>query len=354
MKQVFEPLTRLLPKRFPTGRPSLIDVDNEENKEHHDISSTKKEAEDRAQGIVDSAILRMGTTSRTPLFLFVVDEALAEHHSLPMSLLSSVGSVGCGMMRQRSLADVLWILFLTRISREVMALPLNTSINSGDFSYDVIRFLSNALVDTKLLEHSHYEYDVVKVLNTLISHATTRRLNNRNRISSVGLDLLESAFPHIKDETQILLLSRLLMVCPSHQEGESRLDALVNHQSPKIGLIALIRWFQLLSSITKTTKPENLIKCDGFTPAKIRANLFRALYVIIEHEGPDDLITQLFETLKPLMTLEQKHIFFKTAQQQTLHELKLVADTRCKTHSKDSPRAKVLFDVAQWITWLQY
>ncbi|KAK2963962.1 hypothetical protein BLNAU_1039 [Blattamonas nauphoetae] len=145
MKDVFEPLTRLLPDDFPTGRPSLIHVDNEGIKESRKTSSSKNEAEDKARAIVNSAILRMGATSTTPLFVFVVDKDLPDHESLPMSLLSSDSSVGCGMMRQRSLADILWILFLTRISREVMTLPLNTSINSEDFSYDVIHFLSNVL-----------------------------------------------------------------------------------------------------------------------------------------------------------------------------------------------------------------
>ncbi|KAK2957254.1 hypothetical protein BLNAU_7848 [Blattamonas nauphoetae] len=111
MKDVFEPLTRLLPDHFPTRRPSLVHVDKGGKQELRKTSSSTKEAEDRARGIVDSAILRMGATSTTPLFVFVVDEDLADHSSLPMSLLSSDGSIGCGMMRQRSLADVLWICF---------------------------------------------------------------------------------------------------------------------------------------------------------------------------------------------------------------------------------------------------
>ncbi|KAK2947501.1 hypothetical protein BLNAU_17587 [Blattamonas nauphoetae] len=345
LKQVFEPLTRLLPDDFPTGRPSLMHVDNEGNQKQRNASSSKKEAEDRAQAIVDSAILRMGATSRTPLFIFVVDEGLADHSSLPMSLLSSDGSVGCGMMRQRSLADVLWILFLTRISREVMALPLNTSINSSDFSNSVILFLSNVLIDAKVIQHSFYSCSIPTVLNTLTSRATTRRLNYRNRISSVGLELLESAYPHVKDQTHVLLLSHLLMACPSGRNGRSRLDALVNHPSPKIGLVALIRWFQLLSSFAKKIKFEKAIESNGFTLAKIETLLLRAFYQIVEHDGPDDLITQLYEAIKSLRILERQPLFFRTAQQHTLQELKLVADTRCKTHAKDSPRAKVLAKV---------
>ncbi|KAK2947460.1 hypothetical protein BLNAU_17610 [Blattamonas nauphoetae] len=348
-KQVFEPLARLLPDNFPTGRPSLVHVDNEGKQEQNKTSSSKKEADDRARGIVGSAILRMGATSMTPLFMFVVDEDLADHSSLPMSLLSSDESAGRGMMRQRSLADVLWILFLTRISREVMALPLNTSINSADFSNSVIPFLSNALIDAKVLQHSFYSYSIPTVLNTLISRATTRRLNNRNRISSVGLELLEPAYPHVKDQTHVLLLSCLLMACPSHQKGRSRLDVLIDHPSPKVGLVALIRWFQLLSSFAKTIKFEKAIESNGFTLAKVETLLLRAFYQIVEHNGPDDLITQLYEAIKSLLILERQPLFFRTAQQQTLDELKLVADTRCETHTKDSPRGKVLFDVAQWI-----
>ncbi|KAK2957219.1 hypothetical protein BLNAU_7813 [Blattamonas nauphoetae] len=241
MKQVFEPLTRLLPDNFPTGRPSLVHVDTEGKQKQNKTSSSTKEAEDRARGIVDSVILRMGATSRTPLFVFVVDEDLADHSSLPMSLHSSDGSVGCGMMRQRSLADVLWILFLTRISREVMALPLNTSIGSSDLSNFVIPFLYNSLVDAKLLQRGFYESSVHSVLNTLISQTVNHHLDDPDMIPSVGLELLVSAYPHLTDETQILLLSRLLMACPSHQNGRLRLDVLVNHPSPEIGLVALIR-----------------------------------------------------------------------------------------------------------------
>ncbi|KAK2957253.1 hypothetical protein BLNAU_7847 [Blattamonas nauphoetae] len=230
-----------------------------------------------------------------------------------------------------------------------MALPLNTSIGSSAFSNSVIPFLYNSLVDAELLEPSYFSSSVHSVLSTLISQTVTQHLNDPNRIPSVGLELLVSAYPHLKDETDILLLSRLLMVCPSGRKGKSRLDVLVDHPSPKIGLVALIRWFQLLSSFAKTTKLEDAIESNGFTLTKVETLLLRAFYQIVEHDGPDDLITQLYEAINSIMTLEGEPLFFKTAQQQTLDELKLVADTRCETHAKDSPRGKVLFDVAQWI-----
>ncbi|KAK2957246.1 hypothetical protein BLNAU_7840 [Blattamonas nauphoetae] len=349
MKQVFEPLTRLLPDHFPTRRPSLVHVDTEGKQELRKTSSSKKETEDRARGIVDSAILRMGATSTTPLFVFVVEEDLGDHLSLPISLLSSDGSVGCGMMRQRGLAEVLWILFLTRISREVMALQLNISIGSSDFSNSVIPFLYNSLVDAELLKHGFYASSVPSVINSLIIQIANQHLEDPNKIPSVGLELLVSAFPHLKDETDILLLSHLLMVCPSGRKGKSQLDVLVDHPSPKIGLVALIRWFQLLSSFAKNSTLEDAIESNCFTLAKVETLLLRAFYQIIELDGPDDLITQLYEAIDLIMTLEGEPLFFKTAQQQTLDELKLVADTRCETHAKDSPRGKVLFDVAQWI-----
>ncbi|KAK2957217.1 hypothetical protein BLNAU_7811 [Blattamonas nauphoetae] len=346
MKQVFEPLTRLLPDHFPTGRPKLVHVDTEGKQELRKTSSSKKEAEDEARGIVDSAILRMGATSRTPLFVFVVDEDLADHSSLPMSLLSSDGSVGCGMMRQRSLADVVWILFLTRISREVMALPLNTSIGSSDFSNSVIPFLSNSLVDSELLEQSHCRYSVQAILDTLISQTDTEYLDDHDRIPSVGLELLVSAYPHLKDETHILLLSRLLMLCPS-QEDESRLDILIDHPSPEVGLVSLIRWFQLLNSNiekdTQVKRPiEQTIEDHNFSSAKIRANLLRALHIIVEHEGRDDFIIQLFTAIKPLLDRTRVPLFFNKTHLDEIDRLELFGEKRFDSLNKDTLYAKAL------------
>ncbi|KAK2956399.1 hypothetical protein BLNAU_8622 [Blattamonas nauphoetae] len=349
MKDVFEPLTRLLPDHFPTGRPSLMSVDNEGKQELRKTTSSEDEAKDRVRAIMNSVILRTGDTSRTPLFVFVVDEDLADNQSLPMSLRSSDDRVRCGMMRQRSLADVLWILFLSRLSREVIALPFNTSVNSADFSYSVIPFLSNALVDVKLLKHRFSSYSVPTVLNTLICQRANRRLNHPNRISSVGLDLLVSAFPHLKDETQILLLSHLLMVYPSGRKGRSRLDALVNHPSPEIGLVALIRWFQLLSSIAKKTTLQDAIKSRGFSLAKVETFMLRAFYLIIEHDGPDDLITQLCDAIGQIITLEGEPLFFKTSHTQDLQELIPLALIFTKSVDKDSVRGKHLQNVIWWI-----
>ncbi|KAK2947505.1 hypothetical protein BLNAU_17591 [Blattamonas nauphoetae] len=348
MKQVFEPLTRLLPDCFPTGRPPLIHVDTEGIQERREASSSKKEAEDRARGIVDSAIQKIGATSRTPLFIFVVDEGLADHSSLPMSLLSSDGSVGCGMMRQRSLADVLWILFLTRISREVMALPLNTSVNSSDFSNSIIPFLSIPFLPIGSNFTETEKEDPSTVLEAAISQTTTLHLNDPISCSSAGLDLLVSAYPHVEDETQILLLSRLLMIYPSHQEDESRLDALVNHPSPEIGLVSLIRWFQLLNSNiekdTKVKRPINqTIEDGGFTPTKIRKNLLRAFYLIIEHEDQTQRLEELFTAFMPLLKHDIVPLFFEKTHQDQLDSLKLVADERLRSLQKeDSPRVPVL------------
>ncbi|KAK2957194.1 hypothetical protein BLNAU_7788 [Blattamonas nauphoetae] len=333
MKDVFEPLTRLLPDNFPTGRPSLVHVDTEGNQKQRKTSSSKEGAEVDARRIVASAIEKMGATSTTHLFMFVVDEDMADHESLPMSLLSSDGCVLSGMMRQRSLADVLWILFLTRISREVMALPLITSIGPSDFTGLLIPFLANTLVQTPLLDlekpstessetpisrqEQRFKYNdevftrdlpdfVPKILNILISYVTTSPLDEANMISSVGIELLMLAYPHITEPTQILLLSRLLMACPSHQIGRSRLDILVDHPSPKVGLVSLIRWFQLLNSyIDKDTVEKRPIKQTiedhNFSSAKISSNLLRAFYQIFEHDGPDDHIIQLVKAIKPLL-----------------------------------------------------
>ncbi|KAK2954957.1 hypothetical protein BLNAU_10097 [Blattamonas nauphoetae] len=70
MKQVFEPLTHLLPDNFPRGRPSLIPVETEGKQNRRKTTSSENEAEASARAIVDLAILRMAETSRTPLFVW--------------------------------------------------------------------------------------------------------------------------------------------------------------------------------------------------------------------------------------------------------------------------------------------
>ncbi|KAK2957222.1 hypothetical protein BLNAU_7816 [Blattamonas nauphoetae] len=424
MKQVFEPLTRLLPNNFPTGRPSIKRVNNEGKQDQRKTSSSKKDAEVRARGIVDSAILRMRETSMTPLFMFVVDEDLADHESLPVSLCLSDKSVGCGMMRQRSLVDILWILFLTRISREVMALPLNTSVSISNLTNSVIPFLTGTLIKNTFikqldsppidpknpikLEDQRLGCDsiiftrgdpgfVPTILSLLVSRASKSYKGDDTKISSVGLELLVSAYPHVEDETHVILLSHLLMICPagevnksqsdapsdlqvsttptnapasqtvqsqldvlvnhpvdmtpSHapasQAVQSQLDVLVNHPSPEIGLVSLIRWFQLLNSYidedTKEERPiEQTIEDHNFSSAKISSNLLRALHIIVEHEGRDAFIIQLFTAIKPLLTVERIPLFFKKAHKDEIDSLKLVTDTHSKTHAKDSPRREFL------------
>ncbi|KAK2957215.1 hypothetical protein BLNAU_7809 [Blattamonas nauphoetae] len=454
MKQVFEPLTRLLPDNFPTGRPSLVHVDKEGKQELRKPSSSKRDAKSRARGIMDLAFLRMGATSRTPLFVFVVDEDLADHSSLPMSLRSSDGSVGCGMMWQRSLADVLWILFLTRISREVMALPFNTSVTISDFSNSVIPFLSNTLIEDKLItvQEQKDENDekpvtdrkktnkseekklvsdskifsrtgvefVPSIVDILISRATTPRHGDNTKISSVGLELLVSAYPRLTDETHIILLSRLLMICPASDvdkprssdplnlpasatpsndplnppagatpstdplnlsagatpstdplnppagatpstdplnlpAGATRLDALVNHPSPEIGMVSLIRWFQLLNSNiekdTQVKRPiEQTIEDHNFSSAKIRANLLRALHIIVEREGRDDFITQLFNAIKPLLDRKRVPLFFSKTHLDEIDRLERVGDNRFNSlQNEDSPYANALDDIMERI-----
>ncbi|KAK2949461.1 hypothetical protein BLNAU_15657 [Blattamonas nauphoetae] len=341
MKHIYTPLTRLLADHFPTGRPKLVHLEEIGNKGQRKTSSSKSETEDQAQAIVDLALSRMRKTPMTPLFMFVVDEALPDRESLPMSLLPSDGSVGCGMMRQRNLADVLWILFLTRISREVMTLPLNTSMGPTDFTKFVIPFLANALVEAKISTPIAPTL-IPSILQTLVAHATIHRHDDANRISTVGLELLISAYPFVKNGTQILYLSRLLMICPSHQNGMSRLDTLVNHPSPEIGPVSLIRWFQLLNFITKQSTLEKEIRRNGFTPAKIRANLLRAFYLIIEREVGDDLILKLSNAIKPLLTSSQVPLFFRIEHQQALHKLRVVGVKRQGKQNVGTPRANVL------------
>ncbi|KAK2946795.1 hypothetical protein BLNAU_18253 [Blattamonas nauphoetae] len=94
------------------------------------------------------------------------------------------------------------------------------------------------------------------------------------------------------------------------------------------------------------TKLEDAIESNVYTQAKVETLLLRTFYHIVEPDGPDDLITQLYEAI---MTLEGEWLFFKTAHQQTLEELRLLADTRSTTHARDTPRGKVLFHVAQLI-----
>ncbi|KAK2959419.1 hypothetical protein BLNAU_5728 [Blattamonas nauphoetae] len=345
----------------------------EKGEEERSETSSKDDSTDRTRAILDSAIQRMGKTPMTSLFMFVVDETLPDHESLPMSLLSADGSVDCGMMRQRSLADVLWILFLTRITREVMALPLNTSIGPNSFTNYIIPFLANTLQikqTTSTSSPTETTAHITKVLNALIDRATATHLNATNRISSIGLELLVSVFPKLKDETHVLLLSHLLMVCPSHQNGESRLDDLVNHPSPKIGLFALIRWFELLIWIAdqnakkiKVTKnksgsmpakdePKDFIVAINkgrYTPAKVGANLVHAFYLIIERAIPDDSLIRLFHAIRRLEALALQPLIFTTDHQQTLQELRLLADERREAHEWGTTHNHILTTLIVWI-----
>ncbi|KAK2958345.1 hypothetical protein BLNAU_6615 [Blattamonas nauphoetae] len=379
LKQIYEPLTQLLPKRFPTGRPSLSPLSlsplslsplslsplslsplslsqpsfsqpifsslslsrpqDGPNKEQRKSSPSKEEADNRARVIMNSLLHRIGETPITPLFVFDIDETLPIHESLPMSLRLNGHGSSWGMMRQRSLADVLWILFLTRISREVMALSLNTSVGPTSLTKHVIPFLANTLRLQEIKLPIQNNNDLPSVLNSLIDRAADQHINDDNRISNVGLELLVSAFQHAEDEPLLPLLSHLLMLCPSRQPGETRLDALINHPSPTVELDTLIRWFELLPSKTQPDELKVAINKGGFSPAKIRENLLRAFYLIIEHEREDlQLLVRQLDTAIRLILDETNPLFFDERDRQTLHDYKDLINMHYELNQEGSSR----------------
>ncbi|KAK2959418.1 hypothetical protein BLNAU_5727 [Blattamonas nauphoetae] len=244
---------------------------------------------------------------------------------------------------------------------------------TDSFTSCIITFLANTLQIKQTASTSsptETTAHITKVLNALIDRATATHLNATNRISSIGLELLVSVFPKLKDETHVLLLSHLLMVCPSHQNGESRLDDLVNHPSPKIGLFALIRWFELLIWIAdqnakkiKVTKnksgsmpakdePKDFIVAINkgrYTPAKVGANLVHAFYLIIERAIPDDSLIRLFHAIRRLEALALQPLIFTTDHQQTLQELRLLADERREAHEWGTTHNHILTTLIVWI-----
>ncbi|KAK2950336.1 hypothetical protein BLNAU_14747 [Blattamonas nauphoetae] len=339
MKQIYESLTDLLPKRFTKEHLSLSPPLDEPNKEQIDSSPSKKEAESKARPMVGSTILRTAETSTTPLFVFVVDEDLADHESLPMSLHSANGNVDFGVMRQRSLADALWILFLTRISREVMALSLNTSLKPNDITEYVIKFISQVLMDEKQIGKKDTE-DCSTIFDTLISLVNSEGLDNLNEHPSIGIELLVSAYPHLLHDTSVISLSRLLMMCKSTPKGETRLNTLLNTGSPPNELDLLTRWFELLSSSIAKNGFEVAIKSDGFTTDNIRSNLLTAFYQIIEPELKDErpLVEQLATTIDVILNAGTQQ-FFKNYHEQTLLDFKDLTNERmAKIKNPKDPR----------------
>ncbi|KAK2944008.1 hypothetical protein BLNAU_21097 [Blattamonas nauphoetae] len=69
MKLIYESLTDLLPDHFPKEHVSLSPPQDGQNKEQRDLSPSRTETERKSRAIMDTAILRMGETSTTPLFV---------------------------------------------------------------------------------------------------------------------------------------------------------------------------------------------------------------------------------------------------------------------------------------------
>ncbi|KAK2943894.1 hypothetical protein BLNAU_21197 [Blattamonas nauphoetae] len=337
--------TRLPHNRLPHSRLSHTHL----SVLHPSFSLSKKEAESRARAIEDEKILRIGETSTTPLFVFIVDEDLPDHESLPMSLHSADGSVDCGVMRQRSLADILWILFLTRISREVMALSLNTSLKPKDFTEYVIPFITQVIMDEFF--RNNVKIKLPNIFQAIISLVEAEGLDNLNEHPSIGIELLVSSYLHLKDKTAILSLSRLLMLCKSKPNGETRLNDLINDASPTNELELLTRWFALLSSNVKASNFEVAIKSGGFTTATIRSNLLNAFYQIIEpeHEDKRPLVSQLFSSIRHILDAGT-HPFFFEGDRQTLQGLQELAEKRLqKINDDQDPRSTILNTVFRLI-----
>ncbi|KAK2950345.1 hypothetical protein BLNAU_14756 [Blattamonas nauphoetae] len=346
MKQLYQPLTDLLPDNFPKEHVSLSPPQDGQNKEQKDLTPSRTETESESRAILDAAILRYGGVSTTPLFVFVVDEDLPDHESLPMSLQSSEDNTRCGIMRQRSLADVLSILFMTRISREVMALSLNTSLKPNDFNNYVIKFISQVLMDANKIGKKDTE-DCSTIFDTLISLVTQEGFHNLDEHRSIGIELLVSAYPLLQDETSVISLSRLLMMCKSTPEGETRLNTLVNDASPTNELDLLTRWFELLSSSIEKNGfavPEN---SGGFTLASIRSNLLNAFYLVIklEHEHRQPLVNHLSTTISFILNAGTQR-FFDERDRQTLHVLQTLASKRiAEIDNMEDTRTNILSKV---------
>ncbi|KAK2944830.1 hypothetical protein BLNAU_20227 [Blattamonas nauphoetae] len=354
MKQVFKPLTQLLPTRFLEGRPELTPPQNQPKMEQGETSSSKDESENVIGRTTNATILDLAKTWKTPLFVFVVDEDPSSQPTLPMSLLSSEDNIRCGMMRQRSLADILWILFLTRISREVMALPLNTKVDLTDFTSSVIPFFANAFLKTGLVQRESAELIPHKYAelfpslpDALVPLESTPHLKTSITLSSVGLELLVLSYPKLNAHTHVLPLTHLLLLYPSRQAGESRLDLLIHHPSPEIVLITLARYFELLHSKIQKTTLEDVIK-SGFTPTKVGTNLLHAFYLIIEHEHPNASVEQLFKSIKAILDLI-KRPFFDTAHEETLQVLKHRVEELIDAHAQDKNRLDTLGIVYAWV-----
>ncbi|KAK2950814.1 hypothetical protein BLNAU_14232 [Blattamonas nauphoetae] len=325
MKLIYKPLTELQPDHFPKEHVSLSHPQGRPIRQPTKTTSSKATVEDKARAIVGSTILEKGKTLITPFFVFVVDENLADHESLPTSLRLDDRNADfrCGVMRQRSFADVLWILFLTRITREVMALSLNTPVESDHFETLILKFIFQVLLDARELSTKH-QGKHHKIYKALMSLVTKEHLDNLDNYPSIGIELLVSAYPHLEDKTDMMLLSRLLMMCKSTPKGETRLDILINHPSPTVELDTLIYWFEILFSSIEMNGFKVAIKSGGFTEAKICLNMLRAFYLIIERRDQKSRGDKLFKVIKPMLN-ETQYLLSQPMPQQVLTNLKHLA-----------------------------
>ncbi|KAK2943988.1 hypothetical protein BLNAU_21077 [Blattamonas nauphoetae] len=190
------------------------------------------------------------------------------------------------------------------------------------------------------------ECNILTLINALTSRRTTEYFDNLHEQPPTGIELIVCVYPHLKAETQIELLSHLLMLCTSYQEYESQLDALVTHPSLEVRLLTLIRWFDLLYSNVKEFGFEVAIKSCGFTEAKIRTNLLNALDLITEHEHEDlqPLISQLSKTIRDVL-ITSTQMFFTKDDKQTLRKFKELADKGITSPTIEDSRKTTLHSV---------
>ncbi|KAK2944268.1 hypothetical protein BLNAU_20803 [Blattamonas nauphoetae] len=358
MQQIYDQMTSLVPDRFPVERVTLSHPPKASNNDRRMISASTNEEGGRAGTSMDSDILDQAKASTSPLFVCVVDEDLADHESLPMSLRSADETTSCGVMRQRSIADVLWILFLTRITREVMALSLNTSMKGDHFKKYVMQFISTVLYDCGRVGEDDAK-DIAIVLDTLTSRAAEEGFDSLDEHPSIGIELLVSAFPHVTEPSHTLPLSRLLMLCKPHPNGKSRLDALFKDPSPKVELVSLTRWFELLSAHTKQRKLKDVIKRGDFHLSMVHSNLLHAFYLLIEHPV-NTRVKQLLDSIKPLFKTTPISLIFSLEHKQTADELNhlidelfSLAEERRKICSDNPNRSKLLLKVKGWFYKIQ-
>ncbi|KAK2954740.1 hypothetical protein BLNAU_10396 [Blattamonas nauphoetae] len=252
---------------------------SEEDKEQHEISSSKNEAENKVRTIVDSILREMGKTSRTPLFVFVAED-LPDHQIdsthfassiVPFLATASLETGNFSHLKTESIQRECTKLIRSQSVKPIQsnsakpiqsnsakpiqsnsakpiqsnsakpiqsnsAKPIQSNSAKPIQSNSAKPIQSNSAKPiqsnfakpiprqfspeyTELIPHNFAEL-IQSLLNALISYETTQHIETSDRITSAGLDLLVLAYPELTTHSLVLPLTHLLMVYPSHRAGE--------------------------------------------------------------------------------------------------------------------------------------